>query len=307
MSNDMVFIQEQYKPVKIKSIKHVKNENNVYDLEVAGASTYCTGNNIIGHNSDMGAKAKLTRQFFRTYARKMQKLNIACVMTAHLTENIGGYGPLKTVAGGTIMGYIPSIEVRFTKNNKDSEMEQSAVGTSMVKIRAEIIKSRFGTHGKRVNFDLNMSSGLDEYAGLSDILKDYGFMIPASADLDKQIEEKIVPKKSSGWWMFKPWDNPVTEKLFKKMIDEGLCGTGKFREKQVKDFCAEYEWFRDDVAYLLASIYDKNLVSESGIVEGTKDLLTNEPTDITDKNTSEVVDKPKKNTKKADVKVTKVK
>jgi RecA/RadA recombinase len=270
--------------------------------------------------ADMGAKAKLTRQFFRTYARKMQKLNIACVMTAHLTENIGGYGPTKTVAGGTIMGYMPSIEVRFTRNNKDSEMEQSAVGTSMVKIRGEIIKSRFGTQGKRVNFDLSMQSGLDEYAGLGDILKDYGFMIPASADLEGQIEEKKVPKKSSGWWMFKPWDNPVTERLFKKMQDEGLTSSGKFREKQVKDFCAEHEWFRDDVAYLLSSIYDRNLVSETEIVENAEKLLVEDNATPISGDVSEIVDekveepkKPakkttaKKSTAKSDVKVTKVK
>ncbi len=186
--------------------------------------------------ADMGAKAKLTRQFFRTYARKMQKLNIAVVMTAHLTQTIGGYGPSQTVAGGTIMGYMPSIEVRFSKVNADSEMEQNALGTSMAKIRAEIKKSRFGTHGKRVKFDLSMATGLDEYAGLSDILKDYEFMIPGSADIDTQIAEKKIPKKSSGYWMMKPWDNPDTMALFEKMKTEGLAKTGKFREKQIKDF-----------------------------------------------------------------------
>ncbi len=258
--------------------------------------------------ADMGAKAKLTRQFFRTYARKMQKLNIACVMTAHLTENIGGYGPTKIVTGGTIMGYIPSIEVRFTKNNKDSESEQSAVGTSLVKIRAEIQKSRFGTHGKRVNFDLDMQKGLDEFAGLGDILKDYGFMIAAAADLEGQIEEKRVPKKSSGWWMMKPWDNPVTEKLFKKMQDEGLTTSGKFREKQVKEFCAEHQWFRDDVAYLLASIYDKSLVSNSD-AGSVKDTLVKGDV-IEDKSAKEPetksVKKKKTVKKDSDVKVTKV-
>lgn len=209
--------------------------------------------------SDMGSKARLTRQFFRTYARKMQKLNIACVMTAHLTENIGGYGPSKVVAGGTIMSYMPSIEVRFSKVNKDSEHEQNSIGTSMAKIRAEVLKSRFGTHGKRVHFDLDMATGLDEYAGLGDILRDYQFMIPASADLEAQIEEKKIPKKSNGWWMFKPFDNPITEGLFQKMIDEELTGSGKFREKQIKTFCADHVWFRDAVAGLLKSIYGPKL------------------------------------------------
>lgn len=282
--------------------------------------------------ADMGAKAKLTRQFFRTYARKMQKLNIACVMTAHLTENIGGYGPTKTVAGGTIMGYMPSIEVRFTRVNAETEVEQSAVGASLIKIRADIIKSRFGTYGKRVKFDLDMEKGLDEFAGLGDILKDYGFMIPAAADIDKQIEEKNVPKKSSGWWMFKPWTedekgnpegNPVAAELFKEVQDKGLAPSGKFREKQIKDFCSEHEWFRDKVAYLLSSIYKDGVVPESeksdaepktiedlGTIEINDGLDGPENGEILTPDNSVVDNKPKttrKKTKKDDaVKVTKV-
>lgn len=273
--------------------------------------------------ADMGAKAKLTRQFFRTYARKMQKLNIACVMTAHLTENIGGYGPSKTVAGGTIMGYMPSIEVRFTRVNAETELEQSAVGASLVKIRAEIIKSRFGTYGKRVKFDLDMEKGLDEYAGLGDILKDYGFMIPASADVEKQIAEKNIPKKSSGWWMFKPWGNPVTMELYQEMQDKGLSTSGKFREKQIKEFVRDNDWFKAKVAYLLTSIYDKNLAAESEVVHNAQQFLAEDnakpiigdtselPDESIDEPVKESKSAPKKKTRKTtkkdeDVKVTKV-
>lgn len=209
---------------------------------------------------DMGNKAKVTRAFFRTYSRKLQKLNIAVVMTAHLTQNIGGYGPAKSVAGGTVLGYAPSIEVRFSKVNAESETEKSARGTSMVKIRAEIEKSRFGTTGKRIKFDLDMQRGLDPYAGLFDILKDYEFIIPAASDLEGQIEEKKIPKKSSGWWMFKPWEDEdtgslKTKELFDKMIAEGLTKSGKFREKEVKDFCRDYEWFMQEVQECLGTIY----------------------------------------------------
>jgi len=262
--------------------------------------------------ADMGAKAKLVRQFFRTYARKMQKLNIACVMTAHLTETIGGYGPSKTVAGGTIMGYMPSIEIRFAKVNAESELEQSAVGTSMSKIRAEIMKSRFGTHGKRIKFDLDMERGLDPYAGLFDILKDYGFIVTAASDLEEQIKNKDVPKKSNGWWMFRPWDNSLSEGLFKEMQEKGICKTGKFREADVKKFCAEHEWFRDKVAYLLSSIYDKSLITQDDLIDGVKNALTNGESMLDSINTVDDFDTPvEKSSKKKkkdsdDVQVVKV-
>lgn len=205
--------------------------------------------------ADMGMRAKLTRSFFKQYARKMQKLKVCCVLPAHLTMNIGGYGDPKVVSGGTILGYVPSIEVRFSKVNAESETDKSAIGTSMVKIRAEIKKSRFGTLGKRVSFDLDMKHGLDRYAGLFDILRDYGFVIPASANWDEQIKEKTIPKRSSGWWAFKPFDNEQTESLYNRMIKEGLTSSGKFREKQLKDFARENSWFLDEVQNILNSIY----------------------------------------------------
>ena len=200
-------------------------------------------------------KAKATRVFFRTYARKMQKLNICCVMTAHLTSNIGGYGPSKGVSGGTILEYMPSVEVRFAKVNAESEIDKSAIGTSMAKIRANIMKSRLGTHGKQVKFDLDLQYGLDQYAGIADILKDYEFIIPGAADLEGQIEEKKIPKKSSGWWIFKPFDNPTTEAMFKKMIDKGLTTSGKFREKDIKKFAKDNDWFLKDIQGMFDSIY----------------------------------------------------
>jgi len=102
--------------------------------------------------ADMGNKTKQVREFFRQYTRKIQKLNIAVVMTAHLTTNIGGYGDPMVVSGGTIMSYIPSTELRFSKINAESTNEQNAVGTSIVKIQCEVKKSRFGTYGKRIKF-----------------------------------------------------------------------------------------------------------------------------------------------------------
>lgn len=211
--------------------------------------------------SDMGNRAKITRSFFRQYIRRMQKLNICAVMTGHLTDNIGGYGAPKVVAGGTILGYAPSVEVRFAVVNAESDKEQSAVGSKLKKIRAEIHKSRLGTDGKRVKFDLDMQKGLDPYAGISDILRDYNILIPASADLESQIKEKNIPKRSTGWFCFVPW-HPIYGTLHKRLIDEGLSTTGKFRESKIKDWAKEYEWFLPELQKLLDAIYYEDETEE---------------------------------------------
>jgi RecA/RadA recombinase len=207
--------------------------------------------------ADMGNRAKVTRSFFRQYARKMQKYNICAVFTAHLTDNIGGYGPSKVVSGGTILGYAPSAEIRFAKVNAESTTEQSAKGTSLVKIRADMIKSRFGTTGKRVKFNLDVARGIDPYAGIFDILSDYEFVIPAAKDVEEQIATKNVPKKSTGWWMFKPWGHKEVASLYKRLLDEKIVGeSGKFREDDIKEFCKNYEWFLPTIQVILDTIYE---------------------------------------------------
>jgi hypothetical protein len=207
----------------------------------------------------------------------MQSLNICGVFTAHLTDNIGGYGPSKVVSGGSILGYVPSIEVRFARVNKDSEVEKSAKGSQLIKTRAEIIKSRLGTYGKRVSFDLDMKHGLDAYAGLVDILKDYEFVIPASADFDKQVEEKSIPKRSSGWWAFKPWDSRG-KKLFDYMREKELAPSGKFREKDFGKFVKDDPVFFDMIADLLVVIEKE----EDEEIESNETTTTDAITETTD-------------------------
>lgn len=222
---------------------------------------------------DMGRRAKISRSFFRQNVRKMQKLNICAVVTAHLTSNIGGYGPSQVVSGGSILGYVPSVEVRFSRVNKDSEVEKSAKGGQMIKTRAEIVKSRLGTYGKRVTFDLDMKHGLDPYAGLVDILRDYEFVIPASSDLEKQIEDENIPKRSTGWWVFKPWD-ARSKLLFEYMKSSGLTSSGKFREKDFGQFLKDNKEFFDMTAHLLTIIENDEDVAETqttGSVEITED------------------------------------
>lgn len=275
-----------YRSVKIKSIKRIQNNDYVYDLTVKEKSTYCVLGEqfLIGHNSDMGNKAKKTREFFRTYSRKMQSLNMCAVFTAHLIQNIGGYGPAQMVTGGSILQYAPSLEVRLAKVNAESQIEKSAKGASMVKIRAEIIKSRFGTLAKRVTFDLDMQNGLDRYAGLIDILRDYGFVIPASGDLEGQIAEKNIPKKSSGWWVFKPWaDEAVGNRcldVHNRLIEEKITTSGKFREDAIKDYCKNYDWMLPAIQDMLNSIYDEDLESETEKIENVIESLSGEKTKV---------------------------
>jgi RecA/RadA recombinase len=233
----------------------------------------------------------------------MQKLNICAVFTAHLTDNIGGYGPKKMVAGGTILGFAPSVEVRYSSVNAEAETEQSAKGTQLVKIRAEIIKSRLGTARKRVKFDLDMQKGLDPYAGLFDILNDYQFVIPALANVDEQIKEKKIPKKSSGWWMFVPWDTTF-DGMFNKLVEVGAlrADSRKFRESKIKEWARDYEWFIPEMQKILDSIYTRDLTQDAENQEKETEEVEEEGAEVETLNE----EKTKKNKKSPKVEITEV-
>jgi len=192
--------------------------------------------------SDYGAKAKQVREYFRIYSRKIQKLNICMLMTAHYTQRLDAYGPPKVIGGGTIMAFAPSLMIELTHNTSESEIEKTAIGASIVGLKARIGKSRLGTFGKQMEFEFDMNRGLDAYSGLFGILKDYKIIIPAQKEFEKQIKEKHIPKKSTGAWTFNPWEQTDLFEDFKKKVRD----SGKFREKEFNGFCAQSEkWIID--------------------------------------------------------------
>ena len=220
--------------------------------------------------SDFGAKAKLTREYFRTYIRKIQKLNIAAVFTAHYTVNVGQmYGPPKVIAGGTILKFAPSLIVELSHNTKENEVEKSAIGASVVGLRAKILKSRLGTFGKQMDFELDLNKGLEPFSGLFNVLKDYKIIIPASSDLDAQIKEKKIPARSTGWYVFTPWEHMELFEAFKKHIRS----SGKFRESEFNDFSLQH---KEILLELYQKALDKATFSESRAQNIPKDENDNE-------------------------------
>jgi len=213
-----------------------KNQSNKKVLMVIDSMSMISTEKEINpkKGSDMGAKAKQVREYFRTYARKIQKMNMCLLMTAHYTQSMDLYGPKKVVGGGTIMLFAPSLTVELSFDKELFEIDKSAKGVSVVGLRAKIIKSRMGTFGKQMSFLFDMSRGLDPYSGLFNILKDYEIIIPASKELEEQLKEKRVPKKSTGSWTIKAWDYPEIDKAVREFHK-----SGKFRESDIIAFCVK--------------------------------------------------------------------
>jgi len=127
--------------------------------------------------SDMGYKARELRKYFRSYARKIEKYNMALLATNHVTQKIGVmFGNPRTTTGGTALPYASSIrlELRVAETEIDKKLE--AIGASSVTIKAKTEKNRFFSPKKKVTFVLDFNRGVNRYSGLFTLLKDYGIL-----------------------------------------------------------------------------------------------------------------------------------
>lgn len=142
--------------------------------------------------SDMGKKAQELARFFRTFDNTLEKTGISFIFTNKLYTNIGNEYVPYVASGGVNTLYNPSLTIRLAETaanddmtdaelKKNKEGKTTALGSEFKTLNASVIKSRFGTEGKRVQFVFEANAGLAKYSGLFKLLKDYGLIEQAGA------------------------------------------------------------------------------------------------------------------------------
>jgi len=119
--------------------------------------------------------------------------------------------------------------------------------------------------------ELSLAEGLDPYVGLFEIMRDYKILIPSAKDVEAQLKDKTVPKKSTGYWMFKSWDSPKAEKMAKFILDNNITKNNRFREGDIAKWAEQYPEFLKEIGELLKVIDmdmdDEVEISEEEVVE----------------------------------------
>lgn len=139
---------------------------------------------------DMGNKAQLLRSFFRVYARKMEKHNIALMATNHYTQKIGVmYGSNKTTTGGTALPYAASVRLDLKISDTEIDKKLETLGASAVTIKIKTEKNRVFSPKRTVRVVLDFERGVDRYSGLFQILLDLG-----------------LAEKNGAWCKVPQWD-----------------------------------------------------------------------------------------------------
>jgi len=170
----------------------VMNKSNKKVLMIIDSIALATTNKEIDPNAgqDMGNKAKLLRSFFRVYSRKMEKHNIALMVTNHYTQKIGVmYGSNKTTTGGTALPYAASVrlDLKIAETQIDKKLE--SLGASAVTIKIKTEKNRVFSPKRTVRVVLDFERGVDKYSGLFQILLDLG-----------------LAEKNGAWCRLPQWD-----------------------------------------------------------------------------------------------------
>jgi RecA/RadA recombinase len=137
---------------------------------------------------DMGKKSQEISRFFRCFDLAFERTNMAFIFTNKLYTNIGNIYDPYVEGGGVNVEYNPSLAIRLTEattenedvgdaeKKKEKERRTTALGGSMKMIRADILKSRFGTDGRRINFIIDYSVGPLKFSGLFGLCKDFGII-----------------------------------------------------------------------------------------------------------------------------------
>lgn len=134
--------------------------------------------------SDTGKRAQDVNQFFRNFDIEFEKTNISFIFTNKLYQTVDGSGKM-VASGGEAAVYNPSITVRFSDAYDTDDMTQkeidaqvasrrTAIGRTIKPIRAQVVKSRFGTEQRNVTFLIDMGYGPVRLSGLFGLCKDFG-------------------------------------------------------------------------------------------------------------------------------------
>ena len=185
-----VFVEGAIRKVKklVHALQFNKNLEDAKILLVLDSLGNLQSVREFGGTIDMGARSQDVGKFFRTFDTAFEASNIGFIFTNKLYTNIGNiYDPWKET-GGVNAAYNPSLGVRFTEmassdEISDSEMttekdrRKTSLGSSIKNIRAQIMKSRFGTERRNAWFILDAAVGPIRYSGLFTLLKDFDVMV----------------------------------------------------------------------------------------------------------------------------------
>lgn len=182
----------------------ISNKIDKKILIIVDSLANLSSSKIKSGSTDMGNKAHLLKEMFSNIDVQLYESQVGLVFSNHIYTNIGEmFGDDFKSSGGTGPIFASDIGVRLKKisvNNIDKEKKKESYGLKSTQseiyeaIRAKVVKSRFGTYGRQVDFLLDLRYGINEFSGLFEILKEHNILTGSKKYEIPGIDEKIFKK-----------------------------------------------------------------------------------------------------------------
>jgi recombination protein RecA len=128
------------------------------------------------------AKAIILSKGMRKLTNMIGRERICLIFTNQLRTRLGvAFGDPYTTSGGKAIPFHASVRLRL-KSVGQIKMKKDGVDQVIgIKTRAQVIKNRMGPPLKSIDYDIYFESGIDNYGGWLNVMKDYKLVSQAGA------------------------------------------------------------------------------------------------------------------------------
>ena len=129
------------------------------------------------------SKAIILSKGMRKITNMIAREKICLIFTNQLRSRLGvSFGDPWTTSGGKAIPFHASVRLRLKSvgqiKAKDAKGVEQIVG---IKTRAQVIKNRMGPPLKSIDYDIYFESGIDNYGGWLEVMKEYKLVSQAGA------------------------------------------------------------------------------------------------------------------------------
>ena len=202
------------------------------------------------------SKSIILSKAMRKVTNWIARERICLIFTNQLRTKLGvSFGDPWTTAGGKALPFHASVRLRLKsmgqiKVPKTSNTQEQVVG---IKTRVTIVKNRLGPPHRKIDYDIYFDSGIDNYGGWLNIMKDFNLV-----------------KQAGAWYTYEDIDINTGEvfdtmKFQSKDFEEKVLKNPETKERLYNRICKAYIFIYDSGEMGIDDVVlDDEVINEEG-------------------------------------------
>ena len=228
------------------------NKNRLVTIvvdSIMGASTKIEMAKEFDKDGYATSKAIILSKGLRKITNMIGRERICLIFTNQLRTRLGvAFGDPYTTSGGKAVGFHASVRLRLKSVGQIKAKLDGVDQVIGIKTRCQVIKNRMGPPLKSIDYDIYFESGIDNYGGWLNVMKDYHLVAQTGAWYTYLRKNGTDVKFQS-----KDFEKKITEDdTLKQEIYEAICNAYILKYQPGEDFGI------DDI------IVDEEFVNEEG-------------------------------------------